>query len=336
MNLELGKENPPEGEDELIEVLIQSLSRDLDNKGKPAFRQQHPKSHGLVKGEFLVEHNLSEDLKIGVFRQEKHDILVRFSNGSNDRQDGRLPPDTLGDVRGMAIKLLNTGENNTSEQDFITMNHPIMFIKDVRGYVDLGIVRRGIKEGKIVIKPGETPQVSEELKEQFQNISYSFAIVEKMKAKVVTSPLDIIYWSTTPYKLGDRAIKFQIVPQQTQTFNPENAEDKDNYLREAMKQYLRDRDAYFDFKIQLQTNAETMPIEDPTKEWKESESPFIKVATVKIPQQEFDTEAIDKQDESISFSPWHCLPEHQPLGGVNRARKRVYDKLFQKRNAMNT
>jgi catalase len=336
MNLELGKEYPPQEEHLLIGILTQSLAKDLDDKGIPVFRQQHPKSHGLVKGEFIIEPNLPENLKIGVFQQEKYEILVRFSNGSNDRQDGHLLPDTVADARGMAIKLVNAGENNTSEQDFVTINHPIMFVKDVQGYLDLGLIRRAIKEGKIVIEPGKVPEVPEELQEKFQNISYSFPILEKMKAKVTTSPLDIIYWSTTPYKWGDRAIKFQVVPQQTQTFIPENAQDKENYLREAMKQYLRDRDAYFDFKVQLQSNAQTMPIEDPTKEWAESESPFIKVATIKIFKQDFDTDAIKKQDESMSFSPWHCLPEHQPLGGVNRARKRVYDELSKKRNTMNT
>ena len=55
------------------------------------------------------------------------------------------------------------------------------------------------------------------------------------------------------------------------------------------------------------------------------------MATIKIFQQEFDTEEVKQQDESLSFSPWHCLPEHQPLGGVNRARNKIYNQLSEKR-----
>lgn len=331
MNPQLGQELIPENEDQLIQILIKKSMEDLDEKGRPMLRQQHPKSHGLVKGEFLVEPNLPEFLKIGVFQQEKFDILIRFSNSNSKRINGHLQPDTVGDGRGMAIKLLNVGDNQNTEQDFIAINHPVMFIKDVKGYLDLGVVKKAIAEGKIILQPNKPPQIPDELQETFQSIAYAFEILNQIQAKVITCPLDVICWSTTPYKLGDQAIKFQFVPQQTQTFKPETAENLDNYLREEMKKYLEHHDAYFDFKVQLQTNPETMPIEDPTIEWPVSESPFIKVATIKIPQQIFDTEDIKKQDERLSFSPWHCLPEHQPLGGVNRARNKVYSQLSQKR-----
>jgi hypothetical protein len=121
----------------------------------------------------------------------------------------------------------------------------------------------------------------------------------------------------------------------TEPFNPENATDKDNYLREAMKVHLDEKDAYFDLKVQLQTNPETMPIEDPTIEWNEAESAYIKVATLRIPRQLFDFQARKEFNENLSFSPWHCLPEHQPLGGVNRTRKTVYKELSKLRHELN-
>ncbi|KMO09877.1 catalase, partial [Methylobacterium platani JCM 14648] len=30
-------------------------------------------------------------------------------------------------------------------------------------------------------------------------------------------------------------------------------------------------------------------------------------------------------DDSMSFSPWHGLAAHQPLGGIMRSRKRAYE-----------
>ena len=68
-----------------------------------------------------------------------------------------------------------------------------------------------------------------------------------------------------------------------------------------------------------------MPVEDPTVEWK---SPFIKVATLKLPSQTIDSPEQLEFCENLSFNPWHSLPEHEPLGGINRPRKQVYQELL--------
>ncbi len=43
---------------------------------------------------------------------------------------------------------------------------------------------------------------------------------------------------------------------------------------------LRDQSASFDFMVQLRTDPQSMPIEDPGKRWSEELSPFITVATI--------------------------------------------------------
>lgn len=345
--LELGKEYPPQGEETQIEQILNISKLSMQNQPHPSMmRDQHPKSHGYVQGEFIVEENIPENMKVGVFKEAKtYPIWIRFSNGGSDRdpKTGDFVPDTVGDIRGMAIKLINVeGEmvlsdsQHQGEQDFILMNNPTFFIRDVQGYIDLFSIVPAIREGKIILKSGEPPQVPEELKATFQAVAYAFPILRQMRAKLTTSPLEINYWSATPYKLGNQAIKFSVVPHTTgDSFKPENASDKSNYLREAITKHLDSKDAYFDFKIQLQTDAIKMPVEDPTVEWDENKSPYIKVATIKISQQNFNTEERKCLDEKQSFSPWHTLPEHQPLGGVNRARKRIYSELAKFRNKMN-
>jgi hypothetical protein len=37
--------------------------------------------------------------------------------------------------------------------------------------------------------------------------------------------------------------------------------------------------------------------------------------------------------EKIAFNPWNTLQEHQPLGGMNRARKHIYTELAKLRHA---
>jgi catalase len=347
-SLDLGREDPPEGEELLIQKILTMSRSSMEHKPHPPTpRDQHPKSHGYVEGEFIVEENISDDLKIGVFKTAKktYPVWIRFSNGGSDRDKNKVDflPDISGDVRGMAIKLMGVeGEMviddpaHQGEQDFVLMNNSTFFIRDVRDYIDFFAVINAIKKEKtITFNPDGTPKGSNELLTQFQAIDYALKLVNKIKAKPIHSPLEITYWSATPYKMGDRAIKFSVVPHPIDDgLTTENAIDKSNYLREAMTKHLASKDAYFDFKIQLQTDASKMKIEDPTVEWDEQTSPYVKVATIRIPRQDFNTEERKKLDEQQSFSPWHSLTEHQPLGGVNRARK-IYAELAKIRNEIN-
>jgi hypothetical protein len=355
---ELGKEYPPDGEEALIQKILEMSNLSMEAKPHPpTLRDQHPKSHGYLEGEFIVEDNISDklpdgftqkDFKIGVFaKPKKYPIWIRFSNGGSDRsEDGNFLPDTSGDIRGMAIKLMGVDgkmiiddQNHQGEQDFILINNSTFFIRDVQGYIDffpvLQAIKKSIREGKLT--SDNKPIIPDELKAQFGKINYAFPLIEKIKEKVkeTYSPLGINYWSATPYLLAEKAMKFSVVPHLTDvSFNSDTATDKSNYLREAMTKHLDSQDAYFDFKIQLQTDASEMPIEDPLKEWDEQKSPYVKVATIKIPKQDFNTDQRKQLDEKQSFSPWHSLREHRPLGGVNRARK-IYVELAKIRNERN-
>jgi hypothetical protein len=96
---------------------------------------------------------------------------------------------------------------------------------------------------------------------------------------------------------------------------------------------LSQADATFDFCVQFQTDPEKMPIENAMVEWDEKASPYRKVATIRIPQQAF--ESFDQMGlaETIAFNPWSSLQEHQPLGGMNRARRAIYTELAKLRHA---
>ena len=152
--------------------------------------------------------------------------------------------------------------------------------------------------------------------------------------KNYANPLAIRYWSTTPYILDNQAIKYSVKPTQDKLGEiPSNPNGK--YLREAMVSYLRDQPASFDFMVQLRTDPQSMPIEDPGKRWNEALSPFIKVATIEIPAQEFNSTTQFNYGNTLSFTPWHSLPEHRPLGGINRARRLIYETISELRHEKN-
>jgi SnoaL-like domain len=95
-------------------------------------------------------------------------------------------------------------------------------------------------------------------------------------------------------------------------------------LRDAMQQRLANEQpaARFEFGIEVQTDPETMLIEDATQEWNSPEQ--VVLATITIPPQDFLSDTRTEFGEALSFSPWRSLPEHQPLGSINRARRDAY------------
>ena len=107
-----------------------------------------------------------------------------------------------------------------------------------------------------------------------------------------------------------------------------------NYLRKAMAATLTADDACFEFLVQTRQSS-SMKVEDSKTEWKESEAPFIKVATITIPRQTFDSAAQMAFCDNLSFTPWHALPQHRPLGGVNRVRRTVYERISNRRHELN-
>jgi len=56
---------------------------------------------------------------------------------------------------------------------------------------------------------------------------------------------------------------------------------------------------------------------------------------LRLPVQTFDSPPQVQYCETLSFSPWRTLPEHRPLGGINRARLRVYPAIARFRHEKN-
>ena len=165
-------------------------------------------------------------------------------------------------------------------------------------------------------------------------------IVNAIKGKHVASPLEIKYWSGTPFWLGPaageggHAVKYSAVSRQAnRTAAPDHPEAlPDDYLTQALARDLSTQEAIFDFKVQLQTDPVAMPVEDVSAEWDEYKSPPVTAATLRIPPQKVDGSGdLATRCEAMSFNPWHALAEHRPMGGMNRLRKVVYQASIGKR-----
>ena len=291
-----------------------------------ALRDAHPKAHGCVRAEFKINETLPPLLAQGVFIPGKtYQAWIRFSNGSSNAKQA----DIKKDARGMAIKLLevsgkNLSDENSSTQDFIMINHPVFFANDPARYLSF---MQDINSDKFLKK-----------------LHIPFALGAKgtwialNSRNKISNPLQTRYWSMVPYQLGlgdhRQAVKYSARACST-IVSPIPARPNRDFLREALRTSLQESDACMEFLVQPRTST-SMSVEDSMTEWKEAQAPFYKVATIHIPKQVFDTPEQNKFCENLSFTPWHALVEHKPLGGINRMRKIIYEQISRVRHEMNS
>lgn len=316
-NYEIVPANETLATQQIVEMIEQGIRTEA--KSSKAHRGAHAKGHGCVKAEFRVLSQLPEEVRFGIFKEPRiYPAWIRYSNGA-----GKIQDDSEGDARGMAIKLEGVEHSATGTQDLVMINHPVFFVRNAADYVEFQQALIAESPLKFFF-PGFNPL-------NFR--WHEFGIVNAIKNKTVTNPLAAQYWSMTPYRLGETAMKFSARPcDNPSQFNDTGTPD---YLRENMQKQLMQGAACFDFMVQLQRAPAKMPIEDPTREWLEEDSPFIRVAMITIPTQTFSSPEQLAQCENLSFSPWHTMPEHQPLGGINRIRKTVYDTSARVRHELN-
>lgn len=306
----------------IIEDAIRVVEQHRDNTR--VLRDAHAKAHGCIKAEVTVSADLDSSLQRGVLSEpgKTWQAWMRLSNGNAYPQFDRAR-----DARGMAIKLLDVpgvklskSPQHASEQDFVMFNHPAFFVSDVAEYKSNFAAQA---DGKKVLAffPSWNPSTWE---------IRHMIIALKTLSPAPETPVATTYNSIAPFKLGEHNIKYRVIPQPEACPDyqlPEQNQALPNFLRSALYQQLSlDRvPACFALQVQRQNAEYFMPIEDPSVEWSEAISPFETVATIKVPAQDFDSREQNLFCDNLSFNPWHALPEHRPIGGINRLRKAVYE-----------
>ena len=314
--LELYKEYPRPDENEVAQKIIKLMEEQMvkNTRGR-MLRDVHSKCHGCVQAEFIVEPNLPDELRVGVFKEARSfPAFIRFSNAGGLAPIAGTAPDIRLDARGMAIKLIGVEgpklleqEKDAQTQDFLLFTPNIFFTADPTGFYNL----------MVALTTGFLSLVWFLL--MHLRIAYALYISLRKHADL----LELQFFSAVPYLFGGKAVKYSANSTLSATSRVPH-HPTDNYLRERMKERLAREEVTFDFMIQFQADPNRMPIENAQVPWREVLSPFIKVATVRIPRQSFDSPAQLEYCDDLSFTPWHSLPEHRPLGSVSRVRRSVY------------
>ncbi len=295
-------------------TFLKEASRTRHPEG-PIQRFNQARATACVDAEFTVLDGLPAGHRVGLFATPRTcQAWIRFANASTQSDRER-------DTRGMAIKVLAAGGENltpgATAQDFILNSHPVMMVPGTREFLEL-------------LQANEAGG--------FRRVMYFLGHPKAARIALAsranpTCHLDVPYWSTTPFRFGPgHAVKYVVMPG-SPVKSPMPGTLTDTYLRDAMHSRLAEQDATFDFMIQLQKDARRMPIEDASVEWKPEDSPYLRVARIRIPKQPLGDEARIARCEQVAFNPWNCLAEHRPLGSMNRARREIYQAMAAFRSA---
>jgi len=228
-------------------------------------------------------------------------------------------------MRGMAIKLVGVPGKKVLEHNQDALTHDFLLVTTKT--LQTRSVRDFQKSLSALMGGG--------LKLIWYALTHPMVIIRSIKQiSKCSNLLETSFFSTTPYRFGTDqhlAVKYAVVPSHKQQ-SPMPEKPTADFLKDRLINDLANNEFHFDFMVQFQKEPVQMPIEDPTIEWT---SPFIKVATIQIPKQVFSSAEQEAYGQNLSFTPWHCIQEHQPLGGVNRARKAVYIALSAFRHELN-
>ncbi len=326
--LAIAEERPIPDEQAHVDSIISSFQTQMHNLWKPGGfeRGGNTKTHGIVRGEFIVHEGLPEKFRRGVFAEPRtYRAWVRFSG------PGPYVTPDIDDVGFMSISIKLMGvqgpklmDEEKLTQDMFGVSPPTFVTPDVDANAQLQ--KESVKNASIFY---------------FVNFHRSHVldlIMQSLFIKTQSSPLEAPYFSCVPYLLGEgQAMQYSVWPKtKKRTPIPRlPLRPPDDYLRDAMVKSLSEGDVELDFRIQLQTDPHLMPIENNAVLWPERLSPRVSVATLRLPKQIFDSRAQMEFARRLSYNPWHCIAEHRPLGNQSRARRRMYWELSQLRHKMN-
>lgn len=326
-------EKPEPNEEAVFEELsqtMQHITRTMASHYRHAYRPVHAKSHGVLVGSFTVPAGLDGSLAQGLFAQAgMYPVILRFSTNPGD-----LLADSVSSPRGLAIKVLDvSGEMLPSHlgnatQDMVCVNAKAFGAPDAAGF---------LKQIKTLDKTLEYP---ESLKQAVStgaratNAVLGVIGIHSGSLDQLGHPYTHILGETfstiAPVRFGDYVAKLAIAPSSANlkalTGKHIDAGHGFNPLEEAIRDFFKSNTGVWEVQAQLALDSEATPIEDASKQWPEDQSPYRTVATITVAPQESYSDARQVfVDEQLSFSPWHALAAHQPLGGIMRSRRNAYE-----------
>lgn len=322
-----------EHEAKTVQGLIETMDRIqtiVANDIGVAKRGVHAKAHGLLVGELEVLPDLPLILAHGVFASpQTYPAVLRLST---------IPGDVLDDAvsvpRGAALKIVGVdgprvpGSEQDVTQDFLFVNGkafgaatPDAFLRTLKLLAATTDKAPGLKKVLSSVTRG--------LEKILEDVGGQSPTLLALGGYPEINILGDEFYSQGPILYGDYIAKLALKPfsdnLRALTGQRLNLSGHPDGIREAVVEFFQTNSAVWDIQVQLCTNPSTMPIEDASVAWPETESPYLSVARLHMPAQDaWRADRVELVDERMSFSPWHALAAHRPLGGIMRVRQAAY------------
>ncbi len=294
-------------EEAYLDSIIASFESQMRTLWKPGRfeRGGNTKTHGIVRGEFVVHDGLPPELRHGIYAQPRtYKAWVRFSGPGP-----YITPD-IDDVGFMSISIKLMGvpgpkllDDEKFTQDMFGVSTPTFVTPDTKA------------NAQLQVESGKNTQIFYFV--NFRRHHILDLIMQGLWIKTQSSPFEAPYFSCVPYLLGDgQAMQYSVWPlRKRRTPIPRlPLRPPDDYLRNAMVATLAEEDVEFDIRLQRQTDPYLMPIENNAVLWPEKLSPRVSAATLRIPRQKFDSPAQLNFARLLSYNPWHCCSRASPVG----------------------
>ena len=326
-----------QGLNDQIRLIQKTTAKDYGT----AVRGVHAKGHAIVKGKLEVLSGIAPALAQGLFSAPgTYDALLRFSTLPGDILD-----DSVSVPRGLAIKLFDvpgdrlSGSEADTTQDFILVNGPAFasptpkaFLANLKMLAKTTDVGEGLKKG--------LSATMQTLDAALETVGVQSPTIQTLGGTPNTHPLGETYYTQVPLRHGGYIAKLSVAPVSPNLTelagSKVDTSGRPDALREVMAQVLIEQDSVWELRVQLCTDLETMPVEDASVVWDEKQSPCITVGRITVlAQSGWEHGLSEQQEQAVAYSPWHGLAAHQPIGGVNRARKPTYEKSVQFRGERN-
>ena len=314
------------GLEEQFKIILDTTSKDYGH----GVRSVHAKGHGIARGTFTVHDGLAPELAQGIFATPgDHEAILRLSTNAGDILD-----DSIDLPRGLALKILGVdgdrlpGSEGDGTQDFVLVNGPAFAAPTPKAF---------LANLKMLAKTTDRAEGGKKLlsglfraaEAVVEAVGGQSAMLSTLGGAKPVHPLGATYYSQTPFRYGDYVAKFSLVPVspvlKDLTDATIDARGRPDAIRENVREGLIEQGGTWEFRVQLCTDLEKMPIEDASVSWDEKASSFVTVGTLDVPPQVAWQDGVSqKTEDELFFSPWHGVAAHQPLGGVNRARNDPY------------
>ena len=311
-------------------------------------RDAHAKGYCALKAKFEILDNIPKEYAQGLYSKSGiHDAVIRFSNGAS-----RVSPDRkLGLAQGLAIKVFDVpgeklapGEEDSTTFDFNLINHPVFFCNRIEDYAYISKLFLELPEYAEKGARGRAKLAFNWLTNYGSSLpsKESFKTFKALNGFTMIEPKNTLLYdfhSQGVVRHGDYMAKIRVTPTAASTKKITrrdlDVDAKQEAIRPLIIEEIREHDYQFDVQIQLCRNLKKQPIEEITTEWKESDAPFVTVATLTIPCQDVPDDGNFEIMENLSFTPFRCLAENRPIGNLQQSRLKAYQIASETRHKLN-